>query len=59
MLLDEAYVAGFISFIFVCLAVCLAFICTPIIIAIHEGHGCSDDWGDDEDDGLEEEHMFN
>ena len=59
MLLDEPYVAGLISFIFVCFAVCLAFICTPIIIAIHEGDGCSNDWSDDEGDGLEEEHMFN
>ena len=57
--LDEAYVAGFISFAFVGLAVCLAIICTPIIIEIHECHCCSDDWSDDEDDGLEEEHMFN
>ena len=57
--LDEVYVAGFIAFAFVCLAVCLAIMCTPIIIAVYEGHCCTDDWSDDEDDGLEEEHMFN
>ena len=56
---DEVYVAGCIAFAFVCLAVCLALLCTPIIIVVFEGLECTDDWSDEDDDDIEEEHMFN
>ena len=53
---NEVYVAGCIALAFVCLAVCLALLCTPIIF---EGLECTDDWSDDDDDDVEKEHMFN
>ena len=56
---DEVYIAGFIAFAFICLAVSLAILCMPIIFAVYEGDCCTDDWSDDEDDDVEEEHMFN
>ena len=56
---DEIYVAWCIALAFLCFAVCLAFLVTPILIAVFDGLDCTDDEIDVEEDDVEKEHMFN